>query len=116
RRDAEPAWSPDGSRFVFVRFAGPDKVQVMVRNADGSDLRIVGSAIGGSHPTWSPDGRRIAYSAALRCGGSAAGFVVLNWRTSEVRIICPKVPGVSPSWSPTDARIAYEGRGGVIMS
>ena len=60
----QAAWSPDGSRIVFVRarrayHADPQEIWLM--NADGSgQMRLsVGDSRG---PVWSPDGASIAFS------------------------------------------------------
>ena len=57
-RDKSPAWSPDGSKLVFVR-AG----RLHVIRSDGSGLRRVTplQLDRVRAPTWSPDGRSIAF-------------------------------------------------------
>jgi TolB protein len=58
-----PAWSPDGSKIVFVSNVGGELV-LWVMGADGSGQRPLGSDPGFAHywPSWSPDGRRIVFS------------------------------------------------------
>ena len=66
-----PAWSPDGSRILFVRESDPKPGEpfgasdLWVMNADGSNQRMLlaGPAGGGEihFPTWSPDGTKIAF-------------------------------------------------------
>ena len=54
RSDAEdPAWSPDGSRFVVAGLS--------LLSADGSSRTTVPNTQGGVLPAWSPDGNRIAF-------------------------------------------------------
>src|SRR4051812_31494083 len=44
-RDRYPVWSPDGSRFAFTRIKNRSSTfQLMVMDADGSDLRMVGKS------------------------------------------------------------------------
>jgi len=45
-----PAWSPDGTRLAFV----DDEQHVLISNADGSDIRRLGTEPLGRWPTWSP--------------------------------------------------------------
>jgi TolB protein len=61
--DAEPSWSPDGTRIAFTsRRDGNFEVYVM--NADGSgQTNITNNPANDSGPEWSPDGTRIAFSS-----------------------------------------------------
>lgn len=49
--DADPAWSPDGFKTAFTRFA-VGSYEVFVMAADVSEARVV----------WLPDGRRMTFS------------------------------------------------------
>jgi TolB protein len=66
----DPAWSPDGSRVVFERWASRQRLpdQVYTVNADGSGLRPLASGcskatncLSDDVPAWSPDGTQIAF-------------------------------------------------------
>jgi TolB protein len=111
-QESDPAWSPDGSRIAFVRYASCplhlpacalDLVSgnvvagsgaVFVMNADGSHVRqLTKNMPGVNEPTWSPDGARIAYSA----GDLANSLYVMNADGSHVRRIAS---GMEPDWSP----------------
>lgn len=66
--DRAPAWSPDGSRLVFMSQSQDPSCctpwQVWVVNADGTGIENVSAdpGIDDTHPSWSPDGNRILFS------------------------------------------------------
>jgi serine/threonine protein kinase/Tol biopolymer transport system component len=58
-----PDFSPDGSRFVYIRSPGTAPSEVWVADADGTHLKRMTSprwGPGDFGPSWSPDGRWIA--------------------------------------------------------
>lgn len=56
------AWSPDGTRVVFVTTDEKDQPQIAVGGVDGSGISVITKARGPlDTPRWSPDGRRIAF-------------------------------------------------------
>jgi Tol biopolymer transport system component len=67
-RDAgDPAWSPDGRRLAFTRYAGI-LPHLYVANADGTRahrLPAPASRCGEDAPDWSPDGRWILLATCL---------------------------------------------------
>lgn len=62
-RDAQPRWSPDGTRLAFVRRTSAEAdAQVHVLPLSGGEARAITSLKGGcSAPAWSPDGTRLAF-------------------------------------------------------
>ena len=118
--DASPAWSPDGTRIAFSRYAdrffeGDPVRHIFVVNADGTGEQQLTT---GNHqdrsPTWSPDSARIAFSrheletpqhfqnlddeyiAVMDADGG--NLTVLTRGGTADRF---------PTWSPDGARIAY---------
>jgi Tol biopolymer transport system component len=70
----EPAWSPDGSRLVFVspckgpldlsEKSMPEDTKLYIANADGSESTLLDTkGTGDSEPAWSPDGKKIAFTS-----------------------------------------------------
>jgi len=58
-----PAWSPDGRRLAFENAESPENSEILVINADGSNLVNLTNNrdIIDLYPTWSPDGSRLAF-------------------------------------------------------
>jgi len=76
--DADPSWSPDGSKIAFRRLVGDPSdpnlsAQLYVVNADGSDLTQLTEGVSiDQDPIWSPDGTQIAFKSNRQ---DAAGTV-----------------------------------------
>ena len=67
RVDAQPRWSPDGSRLAFVsnRAGGPRQLYVLSTEG-GEPLRLTDLPEDVGAPHWSPDGTRLAFAARVR--------------------------------------------------
>lgn len=93
-----PAWSPDGTRIVFVRGTG-----VFAIKPDGTGAtRLTQTARATAGPlSWSPDSTRIAVSR----GGDI--YSVRADGSGETRLTSSRRSETQPAWSPDGARIAY---------
>jgi Tol biopolymer transport system component len=113
-RDAQPAWSPDGTMLAFVRSEPPSenaRTRIFLLNADGGrpqPFTTVGETFS---PAWSPDGRRIAF---VRRTDTEWSIVVaeVDGRAEQVLIREPNHPDSygsfdAPAWSPDGTRLAY---------
>jgi Tol biopolymer transport system component len=75
RGAAAPAWSPDGTRLVFVhRLESNGALVLATANADGSDLKTLlppdPAYLNVRAPAWSPDGEEVAF---IRGRGGVTG-------------------------------------------
>ncbi|HEY3278943.1 MAG TPA: hypothetical protein VGJ83_00400, partial [Gemmatimonadales bacterium] len=56
------AWSPDGTRLVFMCRRGGADFEICVMNADGTgQVQLTDNTIGDLTPSWSPDGKKIVF-------------------------------------------------------
>lgn len=103
--EADPAWSPDGSKLAFVsdRDGNPE---IYTMNADGSGVaRLTTNGEADYQPAWSPDGRKIAF--ASRRTGDAEIFVMNADGSSPVRLTTIPGDDYAPAWSPSGQQIAF---------
>ncbi|AHG88896.1 WD40-like beta Propeller containing protein [Gemmatirosa kalamazoonensis] len=108
-----PVWSPDGQRIAVMLFDVDhgSSLEILVVNADGSDLRVAVVARaetgGPSKPAWSPDGTRLAYSNWE--GGAGLTVHDLRGGAADVRFADPAGVGYvdAPAWSPDGATLAF---------
>jgi hypothetical protein len=103
--DGYPAWSPDGSKILFVRnfrFSNPPCSELYVVNADGTDLHQLAPTphCHEADPAWSPDGSKIAYTSYDDHPPSQPAapplFSANPDNTNPIRFYY----GFSPSWQP----------------
>jgi TolB protein len=99
--DAEPSWSPDGTKLAFSSS----------RSGDGWHLFIVDLATGaitrltsgwGVSPAWSPDGTRIAYA-----DGNAIKLIDADGMNDRFLTCACLGPEGSPTWSPSGGNIVF---------
>ena len=120
--DADPDWSPDGSRIAFVSEAdlggnADGNLEVFVMNGDGSNLRQVtetsdADIYGGDHyhPSWSPDGSKLAFTWASPYGTEEIYVLELGGSDKVGQLLTD--PGDyaskwSPDWSPDGAKLVF---------
>jgi dipeptidyl aminopeptidase/acylaminoacyl peptidase len=100
------SFSPDGSQFVFVVFAGGDNEMVIV-NLDGAvERRVPTPGIGSvANPAWSPDGTQIAFTGPI---GGISDLFVYELESREIRQLTQdKHADYHPSWSPDGRTLAF---------
>jgi len=113
--DAQPAWSPDGTKLAFVSDRdGNDEIYVM--NADGSGVtRLTSNPAFDDRPAWSPDGTKIAFQSNRV---DHTEIYVMNANGSGVTRLTNNLPNQcthpfgcpgerAPAWSPDGTKIAF---------
>ncbi len=120
--DAQPSWSPDGSKIAFVSARDHDgrltmplgvaslQVYVLGRGGDifimpalgGAPVKLVSDAY---YPAWSPDGTRMAFTTA---GLGESDVWVIGAAGGEPRRLARDLTfDYHPTWSPDGTQIAY---------
>jgi Tol biopolymer transport system component len=133
--DADPVWSPDGKKIVFVSSRQPSKgpaepriPQLWVMKADGSGAKALVPDNSQENtnwevfkPTWSPDGKKIVFiwlpqmdlhaSANVQLASldtNAGGLWVVDAKGGPATPLaaCGTIPTEAPVWSPDGKKIA----------
>ncbi|MCG8351595.1 MAG: hypothetical protein MI924_27835 [Chloroflexales bacterium] len=101
-----PAWSADGAKLTFV-----DGGNVLVMNADGSNVRTIHRGNSPRRPFWSPDGGWIAFTGyEQNAQGGYESIYAINTDGSGLRRLQTFSSDISingAAWSPDGGRIAY---------
>ncbi|TEU13196.1 MAG: hypothetical protein E3J21_19310, partial [Anaerolineales bacterium] len=107
----QPAFSPDGSK-IAVNGEAPDRMNLQVADANGSNLIAVSEHLEDSRPSWSPDGYRIVFDSTAY-GDRRSRIYILDdvakrteWHV--LRSAGDDTFGRDPCWLP-DGRIVYKG-------
>src|SRR5712691_2670027 len=112
--NADPAWSPDGSRIAFA--GGGD---IFLMQADGTGrVNLTNCPSADRSPAWSPDGTRIVFTQRQTAFGPI-GVYVMNSVTTG-----PACSGATllvnnaeyPAWSPDGSTIAFMADSGTTLS
>lgn len=104
-KDADPAWSPDGSQVVFVSDRdGPRNLYIV--GDDGLNLRrLTNNPMDDQSPHWSPDGEKIAF---VSFGDNSADIFVINADGSgQTALTHDPSDNLTPAWSPDGSKIAF---------
>ena len=83
-----PAWSPDGSRIVFIRFSPAGTGRAVVVNADGSHKTILPTPVDGV-PYWAPDGSAIVTRGQYGQDGWGT-VVIIDLATTDAVVLTPQ--------------------------
>jgi hypothetical protein len=100
-----PAWSPNGTRIVFIRNDGNDN-EIFVMNADGTGItQLTSNAADDQGATWSSDGTKIGFHSNL---SGAYEIYTINASTGgDLAQLTSDGTNFAPAWSSNGTKIAF---------
>ena len=110
RFDNFPAWSPDGTRIVYLSGASVRVAGLVSMTATGDYRRRIftGEHLLGLHPPqWSPDGTRLAVVGTDDSELLRHEVLTVNADDGDLQQLGRTISG--PSWSPDGTRLAFVG-------
>jgi Tol biopolymer transport system component len=107
-----PVWSPDGKRIAYTAGGTPDKTEIYVINADGSNAQqLTHHNTLVARPLWSPDGsNKILYTFQKVVADNQTRFnvYIINADGSGLHALTTgDTVDRNPVWSPDSSRIAF---------
>jgi len=105
--DAEPSWSPDGSKVAYIGYDDTRTSALFVINVDGSEpTSFLRNRFPLHHIRWSPDGTRIA-AEAIGANAIEDIYVVNIDGSGEANLTNHPSKDLGPTWSPDSSEIAF---------
>ena len=103
--DGSPAWSPDGSKIVFVSNRDGNS-EIYVMNQNGSNLtRVTTDTAADYDASFSPDGSKIVFVSSR--DGNNEIYVMNADGTNPVRLTNYQLNDTQPKFSPDGSKIVF---------
>jgi TolB protein len=102
-----PAWSPDGTRLVFMCRRGGSDFEICVMSADGTrQVQLTDNTIADLSPSWSPDGRKIVFHRRVEGRGRFQFQLFLINADGTGQMQLTDTPGLNgfPNWGEVRGR------------
>ncbi len=110
RREAEPAWSPDGARIAFSHHMPSGSFELFVMNADGTGrARLTSDRRDDLMADWSPDGSHVVFVRERRAAADL--FLIHPDGTGLQRLTTSRGWEYDPDWSPDGSRVVFSKNG-----
>jgi len=111
--NAEPTWSPDGTRIAYTRGDGHDN-EIFVIDADGSGkTQLTDNEVTDLDPNWSPDGTEILYTTSIPAPDGGDAGVAINVMSTDGSFLRALTDGSrydgAPRWSPDGSAVLFVG-------
>lgn len=104
-QDADPAFSPDGSKIVFWSDRG-NNIDVYSMNADGSNqTKLTTHASNDYSPSWSPDSTKIVFYSSR--DGNPEIYLMNSNGSNQTRLTTNTANDYNPKFSPDGTRIVF---------
>jgi len=102
--EGSPAWSPDGSRIVYVSdTSGSQQLYILSRTPGSTPRRLTHRGTQNGEPDWGANGL-IAYQSLI---GGKFQIAVIDPASGQERVITPfDAAYESPSWAPDGRHLA----------
>lgn len=110
--EADPVWSPDGTRIAYISNATfNDEVHIM-DFATGATQQITDTPEAHASPSWSPDGTALAFAYMSNPMLNQFDVFTMDLATGERRNLTPVgnggvVVGMEPQWSPDGEHVLF---------
>jgi len=99
-------YSPDGSKILFCHYHNDCRFDIVVMNADGTDITPIITSRYNQNPRWSPCGDKIAFASG-DCLGSPHDVYVANVDGTGITQLTFLGTASYPVWSPDCSEIAF---------
>ncbi|MBI5764614.1 MAG: PD40 domain-containing protein [Planctomycetes bacterium] len=103
--DAQPVFSPDGTRIAFTSDRSGQWDVWMMDSSGRNPTQLTNSPMPELHPSWSPDGEQLVY-CRINPKDSAGELWIIDLENPGAKRIIGE--GLFPAWSPKGDRIAYQ--------